>query len=521
MTKTYSCLLVGVDVFTLEIETVLGNGFSGLNILGLGTEATRDMRERIRSALEFIGIPIPARRVVVNVTPSDIVKISRIPLSQLDFAVAASIIYALYADKEKSRALYQPQKEFLAGELSLSGKLKAVQNPLIYQSAFVQCKGEMHFCLPKENKILNNFYSHQEVEFFSSIQEWYQKRKQKEIKSSKMSTSGIQDNCKTEEVLLLNSEEFKLRTEEVENSISILLKNPKLCVSLLVAALGSHHVLIAGEPGIGKSFSIQKMLSFLNPLDIKEKIEVQLIHSLFHDVKKPFRSPHHSATPAALVGGSSLKPGEVSLAHHGVLFLDELAEFSSSSLEALREPLDSGQVFLSRAGGNIRYPAKFQLCATTNPCPCGFLFSRIKPCRCNPKESRKYLQKISGPLLDRFCLQVWIEPYKDDSVYDIFSHYLLQKVNNGKLKEFSHHYVNTKMKYKENNLNTEYYFNIKKIIQKNSNFLSLSLRGQEKIIKLTNSFQKIFPEIKCDEEFIDSILNYRLLDKMFLQRNIF
>lgn len=521
MSKTYSCLLVGVDVLTLEVETVLGNGFSGLNILGLGTEATRDMRERIRSALESIGIPIPARRVVVNITPSDAVKISRIPLSQLDFAVAASIIYALYEEKENGQTLYQPCREFLAGELSLTGKLKEVQNPLIYQSVLILCQEEMQLCLPEGNKNSDDFEFHQNIEFFTGIKEWLQKRKTKEFKSNEILVPTMEKNCRVSANGLFKQEELNSRVEEIESTISLLMKNPKLCVSLLVAAFGSHHILVAGEPGIGKSFSLQKISALLSPLNEKEKIEVKLIHSVSHDVKKPFRSPHHSATPAALVGGSSLKPGEVSLAHHGILFLDELAEFSSSSLEALREPLDSGQVFLSRAGGSIRYPAKFQLCATTNPCSCGFLFSKIKPCRCNPRESRKYLQKISGPLLDRFCIQLWIEPHQGDSKYDIFTHYLFQIINNGKLREFSHHYVNTKINQEENGFDVEYCFGIKKIIQKNNNFSSLSLRGQEKVIKLINSFHKIFQEIKCDEVFIQSVLNYRLLDKMFLQKNIF
>ncbi len=518
MSKTYSCLLVGVDVLTLEVETVLGSGFSGLNILGLGTEATRDMRERIRSALESIGILIPARRVVVSITPSDTAKISRIPLSQLDFAVAASIIYALYEEKENGQRLYQPSREYLAGELSLTGKLKEVQNPLIYQSVLIQCQNEMQLCLPERNKDLNDFGFHENIEFFSGMKEWLQKRK---FKCNKVLIPSMKDKSSSGINISLKPKELNSRVEEIENTISILMKNPKLCVSLLVAAFGFHHILVAGEPGVGKSFSLQKISALLSPLNEKEKIEVKLIHSVSHDMKRPFRSPHHSATPAALVGGSSLKPGEVSLAHHGILFLDELSEFSSSSLEALREPLDSGQVFLARAGGSIRYPAKFQLCATTNPCSCGFLFSKIKPCRCNPRESRKYLQKLSGPLLDRFCLQVWIEPYQNDLACDIFSQYISEKINYGKLKEFSHHYVNTKINQNENDLDVEYSFGIKKIIQKNRNFSLLSMRGQEKVIKLINSFQKIFQEIKFDEEFINSVMNYRLLDKMFLQKHIF
>jgi magnesium chelatase family protein len=171
-------LLVGhVDVITVEIETVIGTGFSGLNILGLNTEATRDMRERIRSALESIGIPIPSKRIVVNITPSEFIKISRIPLSQLDFAVAGCIIYALIDDNEKQNKLFKPNNEFLAGELSLSGKSKEIQNPLIYQSAIIQNNNNIKLCLLRKNLSYNSIFLENKTEFFDSIEEWYQKRK--------------------------------------------------------------------------------------------------------------------------------------------------------------------------------------------------------------------------------------------------------------------------------------------------------------------------------------------------------
>lgn len=520
MAKTFSCILVGVEVIDVEIETMLGNGFSGLNILGLSSEITRDMRERIRSALESVGLLIPARRVVVNIYPRDVIKISRIPLSQLDFAVAASIIYALFQKKEKQQLLYQPTKEYFAGELSLSGELKKIQNPLIYHSILSRDEGEITLCMPKENTYSDNFSNFQNIEYFSSLQNWLQIRKIKVVKNKSESVKNINTiNPK-------NNDELNLKVTEIEKLIIILMKNPKLCVSLLVAAFGGHHILVAGEPGVGKSFSLQKIPILLNPLTDKEKIEVKLIHSVSHDVQKPFRSPHHSATPAALIGGSSLKPGEVSLAHNGVLFLDELAEFSSSSLESLREPLDSGEVYLSRAGGSIRYPANFQLCATTNPCSCGFLFSKNKPCRCNQSDNRKYLQKISGPLLDRFCLQIWIEPNQDESLFtsDLFMNFMIEKIRKGNLSEFIISYLNIKSKQNEieemKKCKEELYL-IRNILQKNNKFLTLSLRGQEKIVKLVYSFKIIFKDIQYNDEFIDSIFNYRTLDKMFLQRDIF
>lgn len=506
MAKTYSCLLVGVDVHTIEIETVMGSGFSGLNILGLASDATRDMRERVRSALESIGIPIPARRVVVNVGPSDIVKLSRTALCQLDFAVAASVIRALFEDKEERKNLYTPEQEFLAGELSLRGELKPISNPLIYESLFaLSCDKKISVCLPvmaeKENK---------SFEYFKNLKDWFDCRKNHSIQE-KDPMKEI-ENIVASEIHL--SEFIDSQIQNASQSIALLLKNPKILVALLVAAAGGHHILISGEPGIGKSFSLKKLPYFLYPLTEKERVDVKLINPSAEEFHRPFRTPHHSSTSAALVGGSSLKPGEVTLAHHGVLFLDELAEFPRQSIEALREPMDSGNVTLSRSKGSILYPAQFQLVATTNPCPCGYLFSRKKPCRCNPNESRKYLQKISGPILDRFCLQIWVDSYSDDCELDIFAQYLLNVSETGDLRDFVQHLFlvqNDRRKEKCVTLNKT------DLDLKNS----LSMRGQEKVFQVLQTFQTLFPSLVADPNFVDQVMRYRVLSEMFIKKSYF
>lgn len=201
------------------------------------------------------------------------------------------------------------------------------------------------------------------------------------------------------------------------------------------------------------------------------------------------------------MGGQSLKPGEVTLAHRGVLFLDEIAEFSRHSLEALREPLDSGRIELSKAQGSVSYPAQFLLCATTNPCPCGYFFSKNKTCRCKPSDSRQYISKISGPLLDRFCLQVWMENSKTMEITDIFSNYLLN-LNESELKDFSHHFIRVQA---QNNP-----FENQSIQETDFHFeMYTSLRAQNKIYKLNQTFQKIFPALSQENNFTDDILKYR------------
>ena len=340
MAKTYSCILVGVDVHTIEVEAIMGSGFSGLNILGLPTDATRDMRERVRSALESIGIPIPARRVVVNVSSNELIKLSRTYLAQLDFAVAACIIRALFEENEDKITLYQPEHEFLAGELSLSAELKPIANPLIYEAISSYKNLKSTICLS-----YNEEYVYPQFEYYKNLKEWFDNRK---------SNPNEFKNENSHQIPEIKNSAFKVTEDKffaARNTVEMLLKTPKTCVALLVAAAGKHNLLIAGEPGIGKSYSVKRLPTLLLPLKEKDKIEVKLIHNLADVIEKPFRFPHHSLTSAAMVGGSSLKPGEVTLAHHGVLFLDELAEFPRSSLEALREPLDSGCVTLSRAKG--------------------------------------------------------------------------------------------------------------------------------------------------------------------------
>ena len=494
MAKTYSCILVGMEVHPIEIETVLGSGFSGLNILGLPTDATRDMRERVRQALESIGIPIPARRVVVNVSSNELIKLSRTPLSQLDFAVAASIIRAFFEEDEMNIPLFQPEYEFLAGELSLMAELKPISNPLIYETLAYTKNLKRTICLSYQVKDIQA-----EFEYYKNLNDWLNDRKI--IKQRQNSVLIHQE-------INLQESEFKIdqkKLEEAQKTIELILKNPKACVALLVAAAGKHSILIAGEPGIGKSFSLKRIPSLLLPLEESEKIEVKLIHSRSDVIEKPFRFPHHSATAAALVGGSSLKPGEVTLAHRGILFLDELAEFPRSSLEALREPMDSGCVTLSRSNGNIIYPAEFQLCATTNPCPCGYRFSRKKPCRCRDSESKKYLQKISGPLLDRFCLQLWLDSSESEEDLDIFSFHLKKCQQKNNLKEFLLHFfkVQKELFHKGESL---------KLFSGENNF---SLRGKEKIAQIAFTFEKLFPSLVDKKEFSETILSYRKLSDLF------
>jgi len=518
MSRTYSCILVGLEVVEIEIETVVGAGFSGLHILGLRSDIARDMRERIRSALESIGILIPARRVIVNLSNYELFRLARSPLQELDFAVAASIILALFEDQ--NIPLPKCEKEQFAGMLTLSGFLKPVQNTLIYEKYIYQASAQNRLSITRCGNSLqcNNF------ETYESLLGWINERKH-----------GFQDQTvKTLSVQKVNTHKIvsEHEIEQTSHTIKILLQNPKLCVAILIAAAGPHHLLIAGEPGIGKTYAIKHIKHFLKPMNVMESLDTKLIHAKnFTHNSRPFRAPHHTASAASLIGGQNLKPGEATLAHHGVLFLDEIAEFSRNALESLREPLDSGRIELSRSLGSISYPAQFLLCATTNSCPCGYFLSETKPCRCLPHESKKYLSKISGPLIDRFELKLWVENIQNDieKKYDIFSEYLLNLTPND-LYIFSSQYLELQKSVVESEVSSSFETQACSLEQRlnfeiednsssdmsqlvNLKFDSfnqkISLRGTMQINRLYQTFRRVFPTLIDKNNFTDDIFMYR------------
>jgi magnesium chelatase family protein len=428
MAKTFVPVLVGVDIEIIEVEAFVGSGFSGLTILGLSGDVVRDMRERVRAVLEGCGAALPARKIVVSFSPVTHLKLSRTNLEELDFAVAACVVKALDEEKESRATAKKAQtREFFAGALSLSGGLRPVSRPLVLSALEFKERQHgsgacFHVAAGTEIPLSGHFVFHQNFE------SWMKNRSSMWVGSfdAASAPSGLGDD---------NEFSFERRLEKVYAVLDVFAENPKLLTAMLAAGAGGHNMLLAGEPGVGKSFAVKHLEKLLPPLSSDELFQVQLIadeqgsHVFTWSRGRPFRAPHHSCTSAALVGGANLKPGEVTLAHHGVLFLDELAEFSRTSLEALREPLDAGKIVISRASGSVAFPALFQLCATTNPCPCGFLFSRKRSCRCSQGEISRYLSRLSGPLMDRFGIQVVVEP--DVLELDSFSRSLQTELQNG------------------------------------------------------------------------------------------
>ena len=378
----YSRALSGMNAPLVEVEAHLANGLPHFNIVGLPDTEVKESRDRVRAAIIQSGFDFPAKKITVNLAPADLPKES----GRFDLPIALGILAASGQIAPEKLAQYE-----FAGELALSGMLRPVRGALAM--AWQGMQAGRSFVLPQENA--------EQAAVMRGITV-YGARSLGEVAAH---LNGIEPLAQTAcQVPHRSSENAKLPDLiDVKGQHTARL-------ALEIAAAGGHSLLMMGPPGTGKS---QRLPGILPPLTEDELVEVWALRSLLPnhqqqlDSHRPFRSPHHSASSAAMVGGGSdPRPGEISLAHHGVLFLDELPEFDRKVLEVLREPLENGEIHISRAARQAVYPAKFQLVAAMNPCPCGYLGHPVKPCRCTPESVARYRSKISGPLLDRIDLTI-------------------------------------------------------------------------------------------------------------------
>lgn len=381
---TYSRANLGIEAPLVTVETHLSNGLPSLSIVGLPETAVKESKDRVRSAIINSGFEFPNRRITINLAPADLPKEG----GRYDLAIALSILIA-------SGQVPQPsseQLEFL-GELALTGQLRPVQGVL---PAALQChQFKRSLVVPLENaeeatlpKGARAFASSHLLELCAHL-------------------------CGKNPMSLFVATNRE-KTTQPRGDLQEVKGQAQAKRALEIAATGAHNLLMVGPPGTGKSMLAQRISGLLPPLPESAAMEVAAIRSISLQAidpdtwrEPPFRAPHHTASAVALVGGgSNPKPGEISLAHRGVLFLDELPEFDRRVLEVLREPLESGEIVISRANRQISFPARFQLIAAMNPCPCGYQGSPKGNCRCTPDQISRYNRKISGPLLDRIDLQI-------------------------------------------------------------------------------------------------------------------
>ena len=380
----YSRARIGIDAPLISIEVDLSNGLPGFSIVGLPEASVRESRDRVRSALLNAGFDFPARRITVNLAPADIPKEG----SRFDLPIAIGILAA----SEQLRCHDLSPWEFV-GELGLTSELRRIDASL---PAAIQCeKTGRKLVLPTQNAQEIFDFAPTTLAPVSSLSETvaYLQGQQSLVPIAAPARNGS----------AIETPDF-----------SDIVGQQAARRALEIAAAGNHNLLFSGPPGTGKSLMASRLPSILPPLNRDELLETSSIYSVSGDhfhyhQQRPFRTPHHTASAVALVGGGSqAKPGEVSLAHGGVLFLDELPEYPRKVLEVLREPLEAGEITIARANMKVRYPARFQLIGAMNPCPCGYFKDPLHECRCTPDQVQRYRNRISGPLLDRIDLFVHV-----------------------------------------------------------------------------------------------------------------
>lgn len=506
--KTTTCSLLGLNGSPVEVESDITNGMPKFLIVGLPDSTISESKERVRVAITNSGYQFPPGRITVNLSPADLKKEG----TQLDLPIAISLLSSM-------GVISYPYDDYVfLAELSLAGELVPVRGALAMVISMREL-GFNKFIIADDNKDECAIINDVQILPFKNLNEVVAfLNKDTEVKPYKIDL-GMIDN--------------KL---EYEYDFADIKGQESLKRALQIAAAGNHNVLMIGPPGSGKTFSAKHLPTILPDMSFDEKVEVTKIYSIMGGLDKgklvnerPFRAPHHSASEVALIGGghSIPKPGEISMAHRGVLFLDEFPEFNKKTIEALREPLENREINISRAQASLKYPSDFILIAAMNPCPCGNYGNPLKECTCSQNEIRRYLNKISAPILDRIDIHIEIAPvkYEDlkDNSYSKSSAELKSEVTKARDIQLDR-YKNEKVTSNSelSSAQMKRYIKLKpeveQVAQMAFNKYNFSVRSFNKIIKMARTIADLDASAEIKQKHILEAIRYRSLDGKYWGR---